>query len=198
METTNNPFSRLPWVQVREGQDKAWSYVSRAKLFLPLPSSVCRHSSEMVQNRTGYLGTNALWAQPRRDRQAGLPALMYALASLAVVHHPSAHTGFCAALRGTQSPLPLELQPQFSFWRAHFSRERQEGTCSMLKASAHSSSTPEWQQLAQLPWEAPQNYHLAQTTHAVDVSSSACLQGEGKVLQLLLETPDPCRELKLE
>lgn len=67
----------------------------------------------------------------------------------------------------------------------------------MSKASAHSSSTPECQQLAQLLREAPQRYCLANTTlcgaHTADVSSSACLQGEGKVLQLLLETQDPCR-----
>lgn len=51
--------------------------------------------------------------------------------------------------------------------------------------------------LAQLPWKAPQHCHLANTAlcgaHAVGISSSMCLQGEGKVLQLFLETPDPCR-----
>lgn len=67
----------------------------------------------------------------------------------------------------------------------------------MLKASAHFRGTPECWQLAQLRWEATHHCHLANTmlcgAHAVDISSSACLQGEGKVLRLLLETHDPCR-----
>lgn len=50
--------------------------------------------------------------------------------------------------------------------------------------------------LAQLPWKAPQHCHLANTVlcgaYAAGISSSMCFQ-EGKVLQMLLETPDPCR-----
>lgn len=76
----------------------------------PRLAQSCEHSSEMVHSRTGYLGTNVLWAQPTWDRQAGLPALRYALPSAAVAHHPSAPNWFlhCSEVRvKSSSPGPL-------------------------------------------------------------------------------------------
>ena len=75
----------------------------------------------------GNLGTNTLWARPTWGRQAGLPALMYALRSPLIAHHLSVHAGSCAALRSTQSHFSWSFGTrQFSFWRAPFSRERRK------------------------------------------------------------------------
>lgn len=117
METTTNPLSSLWWVQVKEDKTKwgaMWVKLSCSSPRVAQSASIHQKRLRAGQgylgtSRTGYLGTNALWAKPTWDRQAGLPGLMYALPSPAVACHPSAHAGFCAALRFTQSLLPLEL-----------------------------------------------------------------------------------------
>lgn len=98
----------------------------------------------MVQSRTGYLGTNVPWAQPTWDRQAGLPALMYTLPSLACCLSSQCSCWLmCCFEVHTKSTSPGALGSDTFPSGELTSAGTREGTCCMLKASAHSRSTPE-------------------------------------------------------